>query len=148
MYTVYLLLSHNQCFGSGSAQDLNDVALLGSGSSQKWNWQKYNITLNNNFLKRYMFQTHNGTSEYRTELTRVPPGVSSALSFIGGAHICARALHVLNSIWFCWISPLSQWGGGVVISSFKWFLPAFPRVGGDVGRHPVTGNQRYRYWGE
>ncbi len=30
------------------------------------------------------------------ELTRGPPRVSSALSFIGGVHIGARALHVLN----------------------------------------------------
>ncbi len=34
------------------------------------------------------------------ELTRGPPRVSSALSFIGGVHTGARALHVLNLIWF------------------------------------------------
>jgi hypothetical protein len=34
------------------------------------------------------------------ELTRVSPRVSSALSFIGGVHIGARALLVLNLIWF------------------------------------------------
>ncbi len=28
------------------------------------------------------------------------PRVSSALSFIGGVHIGARALHILNLIWF------------------------------------------------
>ncbi len=44
------------------------------------------------------------------ELTRGPPEVSSAL--IGGAHIDARTLHVLNLIWFGNISRLSQWGGG------------------------------------
>jgi hypothetical protein len=39
-----------------------------------------------------------------TELTRVPPEygnlVSYALSFIGGFHVGARALLVLNLIWF------------------------------------------------
>ncbi len=39
------------------------------------------------------------------ELTRAPP------EFIGGVHIGARALHVLNLIWFSNISCLSQWGG-------------------------------------
>ncbi len=46
------------------------------------------------------------------ELSRGPPEVSSALSFIGGVHIGARALHVLNLIWFGCIACLSQWGGG------------------------------------
>jgi hypothetical protein len=49
-------------------------------------------------------------SEY--ELTRGPPEYSSALSFIGGVHIGARALQVLNLIWFGNIARLSQWGGG------------------------------------
>jgi hypothetical protein len=40
------------------------------------------------------------------------PGVSSALSLIGGDHIGARALHVLNLIWFGCIARLSQRGGG------------------------------------
>jgi hypothetical protein len=44
------------------------------------------------------------------ELTRGPPEVSSALSFIEGVHIGARALHVLNLIWFGCIARLSQWG--------------------------------------
>ncbi len=34
-----------------------------------------------------------------TELTREGPRVSSALLFIGGVHISARAVHVLNLIW-------------------------------------------------
>ncbi len=34
------------------------------------------------------------------ELTRGPLSYTSALSFIGGVHIGARALHVLNLIWF------------------------------------------------
>jgi hypothetical protein len=46
-----------------------------------------------------------------TELSTVP-WVSSALSFIGGVHFGARALHVLNLIWFGYIARLSQWGGG------------------------------------
>jgi hypothetical protein len=46
------------------------------------------------------------------ELTRGPPVVSSALSFIGGFHIGTRALHVLNLIWFGNIARLSHLGGG------------------------------------
>ncbi len=57
-----------------------------------------------------------------TELTR-GPRVSSQ-----GVHIGARALLVLNLIWFGWIAHLLQWEGGVGISLFKWFLPAFPHV--------------------
>jgi hypothetical protein len=44
--------------------------------------------------------------------------VSFSLSYIGGVHIGAIALHVLNLIWFGNIARLSQWGGGL-ISSFK-----------------------------
>ncbi len=47
-----------------------------------------------------------------TELTRGLPRVSSALSFIGGVHISARAVHVLNLIWFGLIARLSKWEGG------------------------------------
>ncbi len=42
------------------------------------------------------------------ELSRGP----SALSFIGGVHIDARALQVLNLKWFRNMARLSQWGGG------------------------------------
>ncbi len=35
-----------------------------------------------------------------TELTREGPQVSSTILFIGGVHISARVLHVLNLIWF------------------------------------------------
>jgi hypothetical protein len=38
--------------------------------------------------------------------------VSLVLSFIGGVHIGARALHVLNLKWFGYIAHLSQWGEG------------------------------------
>jgi hypothetical protein len=31
--------------------------------------------------------------------------------FIGGVHIGGRALHILNFIWFGYISRLSQWAG-------------------------------------
>jgi hypothetical protein len=40
------------------------------------------------------------------------PRVGSALLFKGGVHIGARALHVLNLIWFGFIARLSQWVGG------------------------------------
>ncbi len=53
--------------------------------------------------------------------------------FIGGVHIGARALHVLNLIWFGYIARLSQWGKRVVISSFKWFLPAVATCRGRKG---------------
>ncbi len=46
------------------------------------------------------------------------------LSCIEGVHIGASALHVLNLIWFGYITILSPWGGGGKISSFKWCLPA------------------------
>ncbi len=48
-----------------------------------------------------------------TELTRGPPEVIHHFClFIGGVHIGATALHVLNLIWFGNIARLSQWGGG------------------------------------
>jgi hypothetical protein len=40
------------------------------------------------------------------------PRVSSALSFIGGVHIGARALHVLCLIWFGWIARIYPGGEG------------------------------------
>jgi hypothetical protein len=43
------------------------------------------------------------------ELTRGPPDsrVSLAVSFIGGVRMVARALHVINLIWFGYIAPLA-----------------------------------------
>jgi hypothetical protein len=55
--------------------------------------------------------------------------VCSALSFIGGFLISARALHVLNLIWFGYIarpSPIVERRG--IIFSFKLFLPALLQV--------------------
>ncbi len=48
------------------------------------------------------FTVHITPSEYGTELARGPPEFISALSFIAdaGVHIGARALHVLNLLWF------------------------------------------------
>ncbi len=69
------------------------------------------------------------------ELTLEGPWVSSALSFIGGVHIGARALQVLNLIWFGSIARLSQWGGGGSFPrSNDFYLPSL-RVegGGGVG---------------
>ncbi len=43
------------------------------------------------------------------------PWVSSALSFIRGVHVSARALQVLNLIWFGCIAHLSQWGGNFLV---------------------------------
>ncbi len=51
-----------------------------------------------------------------TNLLEAPPGVRSALSFIGGVLIGARALHVLNLIWFGYIARVGRSG---VISSTK-----------------------------
>jgi hypothetical protein len=53
-----------------------------------------------------------GCLSQSNELNGGPPRVSSALSFTGGVHIGARALHVLNLILFGYIARLSQWGGG------------------------------------
>jgi hypothetical protein len=63
------------------------------------------------------------------------PLVSSELSFIGGIHIGARALHVLNLIWFCCITGLSQWGGGVyfLVQLISTCLPSGNERGGGVG---------------
>ncbi len=50
---------------------------------------------------------------------------SSALSFIGGVHNGARALHVLDLIWFGNIAKLSQWGGGGLFPrSNDFYLPS------------------------
>jgi hypothetical protein len=38
-----------------------------------------------------------------------PPPPPKLVSFIGGIHIGARALHGLNLIWFGYIARLSQW---------------------------------------
>jgi hypothetical protein len=46
------------------------------------------------------------------ELTRGPPELVQQFRLQGGIHIGARALHVLNLIWFGYITRLSQWGGG------------------------------------
>jgi hypothetical protein len=70
-----------------------------------------------------------------TELSTVP-WVSSALSFIGGVHFGARALHVLNLIWFGYIARLSQWGGGnLLVQMISTCRPS--RRGRGGGRHPV-----------
>ncbi len=60
---------------------------------------------------------NDGAGRARSWIT-VTPRVSAALSFKGGVHIGAKALRVLNLIWFGWIAPIP----------FKWFLPAFSRV--------------------
>ncbi len=54
------------------------------------------------------------TDAQSTELTGGTTAVS-ALSFVGGVHIGARALLVINLIWFGYIASLSQWGGGVYL---------------------------------
>jgi hypothetical protein len=66
-----------------------------------------------------------GRSEYWINLRA--PWVISALSFIGGVHIGARALHVLIRYGLVVSLPYSSGEEGI-ISSFIWFLPAFPRV--------------------
>ncbi len=67
------------------------------------------------------------------KLTSGPPWVSSALSFLGGVHIGARALHVLY-IWYGLAKSLAYPSGRRgVISSFKWVLPAFATCRGRGG---------------
>ncbi len=76
------------------------------------------------------------TSEYWINYRA--PWVSSALSIIEGVHIGARALHVLNLIWFGWIARLSQWGGGGQFPrSNDIYLPSHAWRKGVGGRHPV-----------
>ncbi len=59
---------------------------------------------------------------------------SSALSFIRAAHIGARALHVLNLIWFGNIPRLSQWEeGGLFRRSNEFYLPWLHGEGGGGG---------------
>jgi hypothetical protein len=63
--------------------------------------------------------------------------VSSPLSFIGGAHIGARALHVLNMKWFGNIARLSQWGrGGGFPRSNDFYLPSLRVEEGGGGGAP------------
>ncbi len=75
------------------------------------------------------------------ELTRGPPEVSSALSFIGGVQINARALLYINLIWFGNIARLSQWGQEEDNFLVQMVLPAVAmcRGRGGGGWHPVVG---------
>ncbi len=79
-----------------------------------------------------------GRSEYWINLRA--PWVSSAHSFIGRVHIGARALHVL--IWYglvVWFVSLPYSSGEEgIISSFIWFLPAFPHVERGGGSAPCA----------
>jgi hypothetical protein len=81
---------------------------------------------------------------------RNPPQNSllcSALSFIGGVHIGARALFVPNLIWFGFIARLSQWGGGGNFLVQTIFTCREEGRGGG-GRHPVelTCHRRIPVW--
>ncbi len=58
-----------------------------------------------------LIRATNSLPAQSNELTSGPSEL--AVSFIGGVHIGARALHVLNLIWFGYITCLSQWEGGV-----------------------------------
>ncbi len=83
-----------------------------------------------------------GVDPQSTELTIEPPRVSSALSFIGGVHIGARALHVLNLIWFGCIARLSQWGGGGEFPrSNDFYLPSLASRKGGWGSAPCRWTQ-------
>jgi hypothetical protein len=57
-----------------------------------------------------MYCTYGDRARVRKQIngsTRGPPELyTSVLSFIGGVHIGARALHVLNLIWFGYIARL------------------------------------------
>ncbi len=67
------------------------------------------------------------------------PWVSSALLFIGGVHIGARALHGLNLIWFGNITRLSQWGGGgYFLCSNDFYLPSLCVEEGGGGSAPCA----------
>jgi hypothetical protein len=49
---------------------------------------------------RCFFEQCSGSRAHSKELTRRPPELLQHFSYIGGVHIGARALHVLNFIWF------------------------------------------------
>jgi hypothetical protein len=67
------------------------------------------------------------SSEYWITCNLRAPWVSSALSFIGWVHIGkSAACPKFDMVWLHH-SPIPVGRRGV-ISSFKWFLPAFPRV--------------------
>ncbi len=64
------------------------------------------------------------------ELTKRDSSVSSALSFIEGVHIGARALLDINLIWFGYIARLFQWGGGGYFTrSNDFYLPSHAWMG-------------------
>ncbi len=72
-----------------------------------------------------------------------PPELVQPLYSIGGFHIGARA--ILDMAWL-YCSPISVGRRGV-ISLFKWFLPAFPRVeegGGSASCGAVLSRVRVR----
>ncbi len=69
------------------------------------------------------------------ELTREPPRVSSALSFIVGIHIGARALHVLNfyGLAISLAYPSGEEGGNLLVQK----ISTCRHEEGGGGRHPV-----------
>ncbi len=64
----------------------------------------------------------------------------SALSFIGGVHIGASALHVLNVIWFGNLSPIPVGRRGIISSLFLLAVASSGEWGrgGGGGRHPLA----------
>jgi hypothetical protein len=75
------------------------------------------------FHKRWL-TVKTGSAPQSIQLTRGPPE-SSALSFIGGVHIGARALLDPKLIRFGYTTRLFQWGGGGFLAcSNDFYLPS------------------------
>ncbi len=78
-----------------------------------------------------------GFDPQSSEGSRGPPELVQHFVYRRGVLIGARALHVLNLIWFGCIALLSHWKMGV-ISSFKRFLLAFSSIEEGGVEYPVV----------
>jgi hypothetical protein len=60
-----------------------------------------------------------------TKQDLIPPKLFQSVASV--LQVGARALHVINLIWFGYISRLSQWGGGGKFArSNDFYLPSLP----------------------
>jgi hypothetical protein len=120
---------------------LNIWKLLGiSGSDSCFEWQRF---LMYEEICNYLVILYKSSIplNLRTSWALDPqrsPWVSSALSFIWRLQIGTRALHVLNLIWFVWLSrspiaPSGEDGGNFLVQMIFTCLPSWRGRGGGRG---------------